>query len=160
MRGRRHTVTTVLEMIDVCSHGITCKECCWLWSYGCDKWGYPKIKYHKESWIGHRLLFFLINERLPKPCLLHTCDKPLCMNYHHHYEGTQKQNITDMSERGRGNHLEGSAQRQSKLNEARVKQMRRLYASGGWTHLDLALLFDVGKSVVGRILLVQDWKHV
>ena len=59
--------------------------------------------------------------------------------------------------RGHGNSGENSPH--SKLHEADVREMRRLYAAG-WTHKSLAVKFDVGKSVVGRILRREKWKHV
>lgn len=54
----------------------------------------------------------------------------------------------------------GAAHHFAKLDDAKVDEARRLYATGKWSQLDLALEFDVGPSTMGRILRREGWTHV
>lgn len=53
---------------------------------------------------AHRLAWALANGRLPGEGMVirHRCDNPPCCNPAHLVEGTQRQNVEDMIERGRG----------------------------------------------------------
>lgn len=48
----------------------------------------------------------------------------------------------------------------AKMTDQKVDEARRLYATGRWSQLDLALEFGVGPGTMGRILRNEGWKHV
>lgn len=48
----------------------------------------------------------------------------------------------------------------AQLNEAQVKEIRSLYASGNFTSRQLAKRFDVGKTTILRILNNKTWRHL
>lgn len=45
----------------------------------------------------------------------------------------------------------------AKLNRNQVQKIRRLYKTGKFTHKQLANMFPVQKSAIGRILLGETW---
>lgn len=47
-----------------------------------------------------------------------------------------------------------------KLSEAEVREIRALYAGGGWTHKSLGSRFRVTESCVQRILKGRTWHHI
>lgn len=75
---------------------------CWLWTgsrvndnYGCANIDYKQL-------LAHRLSYELHHGPIPdgqKVC--HSCDTPLCVNPSHLFLGTQKENLEDMTQKGR-----------------------------------------------------------
>ena len=47
-----------------------------------------------------------------------------------------------------------------RLTEPEVREIRALYAAGGWKHQELADEFGVAKGTVGYILRNETWKHL
>src|SRR5690606_2829424 len=90
-----------------------------------------------ETWVG------------PIPdghIVRHRCDNPPCINPIHLETGTWGDNMKDKVERGRLVVPLGSSNGQAKLTEAKVLEMRSLYASGEYTYRDLADLYGVSIS--------------
>jgi len=48
----------------------------------------------------------------------------------------------------------------AKLTEDDVREIRRLYATGEFTHRELAVRFGVNNATICRIVLRKNWKHV
>lgn len=46
----------------------------------------------------------------------------------------------------------------AKLSEVQVAEIRRLYATGDWTHRELARTFKIGKSAINDIIQEHTWK--
>jgi hypothetical protein len=75
---------------------------CWLWERGVTGDGYGSLKFagyprgaHRASWVAHRG---------PIPAglhILHRCDTPQCVNPDHLRPGTHRENMGDMSAKGR-----------------------------------------------------------
>lgn len=57
-------------------------------------------------------------------------------------------------------HARGEQCGTSKLTNERVVEIRKLYASGEWTHRSLAKKFGVGKTTIGSVLTGLQWRHV
>lgn len=70
---------------------------CWIWTGTIGGDGYGRI----HDTRAHRLSFAVFNKRPPKNSVCHSCDNPLCVNPHHLWEGTAKENADDMSNKGR-----------------------------------------------------------
>lgn len=83
---------------------------CWLWTASKDNHGYGQImtfdeKGKRRPIKAHRVAFFLMHGRWPKPCGLHKCDTPACVRVDpgHVFEGTPRDNTDDMMRKGRHN---------------------------------------------------------
>lgn len=72
--------------------------------------------------------------------------------------GTPKENHDDMVRHGR--QARGSGIPQARLDEAAVAEIRRLYATGGYRHRDLAEIYGVHVATVFRALNAKTWAHV
>jgi hypothetical protein len=87
------------------------QEECWEWFGATDSTGHGTFGYHWYSHkkIGrttgaHRVSWFLFHgEEIAKTdVIMHSCDNPICVNPGHLKKGTQKKNMEEMSNRGRG----------------------------------------------------------
>lgn len=83
-------------------------EKCWLWLGTVGTEGYGRIVVPNVGECGtHRYAYYLFNGRWPDPQCLHTCDVRLCVNPHHLWEGTQRDNMLDMVAKGRHGNKRG-----------------------------------------------------
>jgi hypothetical protein len=80
----------------------------------------------------------------------HTCDRPLCVEPAHLYEGTQQQNMDDMYARGRGRKARGNSHGRSKLTEVQIAEIRTKLALGVY-QVDLAWEYGVSKQTISAI---------
>lgn len=76
-------------------------ETCWNWTASSRGVGYGAFKYEGLVYDSHRFVWFLTYGSFPKLLVLHKCDNRRCVNPEHLYEGTFKQNVRDMVDRGR-----------------------------------------------------------
>src|SRR5258706_3864414 len=81
---------------------------CWLWQgYVDGTTGYGELNMRRMTgkWVpetAHRLVWMLFHGPIPDSMqVCHTCDVRTCCNPHHLFLGTQKDNIADMSNKGR-----------------------------------------------------------
>jgi Autographiviridae endonuclease len=106
----------------------------------------------------HRLAWEIAHGPIPANlCVLHHCDNRPCCEPSHLFVGTKKDNLADMTEKGRralGSHLN-----RKKLTEADVGTVRRLLREGS-TQLEVARKFGVGENHIGEIWRGLYWKHV
>ena len=74
---------------------------CWNWSGTITPNGYGRTYINKKNWLAHRLAFNIVHGYVPK-VVTHSCDNRKCVNPNHLSHGTQKKNLQDMVDRGRG----------------------------------------------------------
>lgn len=81
---------------------------CWVWTGATFYKGYGNFSYPVEgqkSWVNvgaHRYLWALSVGPIPAGMkLCHKCDNPPCVRPSHMFVGTQKQNLEDMTRKGR-----------------------------------------------------------
>ena len=83
------------------------------------------------------------------------CNNPSCFNPEHLEVGTQKDNMQDAVKADR--QAKGTKIPQSKLNEEKVLEIRKLY-SEGMTQTNLAEMYGVHQSQIHRVVKRIDWK--
>ena len=76
---------------------------CWIYN-GANTKGYGHFYHHKKHHYSHHFSYKLTNnlDWNKRLFICHTCDNPSCVNPDHFFEGTQKINIQDMIQKGRG----------------------------------------------------------
>ena len=154
---------------------------CWDWRGVRNEQGYGCIWY-KKHWIkAHRASLALFEGFDIKSTLLvcHHCDNPSCVNPDHLFIGTHKENVRDCMAKGRfKGHLNnpytrtgrprthrrrqqnGSLNWASKLTEADVVVIRRLYDVGEYDRRKLAKRFNVAPKTISRVVHRKYWKHI
>lgn len=132
---------------------------CWLFTGCVNNNGYGQIRHNGKTMLAHRVAYELITGEEPNGVLLHTCDTPLCCNPEHLTVGTQRDNLQDMRNKGRGvnpPHVPGEKCGMSKLTDTKVKEIR----SSGLTQRQLATIYGVSQPTIGKILRRETWLHV
>lgn len=74
---------------------------CWPWLGSTTPNGYGHLSFDGRMRQATHVMFYVAHSRWPDPQVNHQCDNPICCNPAHLYEGTQKENLADRSERGR-----------------------------------------------------------
>ena len=133
---------------------------CWPWT-ACTKGGYGMIKYQKRSYFAPRVSWEIANGPIPDgTCFCHTCDNPTCVNPAHLWIGTHLDNMRDRDSKGRnyrGMQARGQSHGRSKLTDQDVLAIR---ARIGEPIKDIAADFGVARSLISKIHLRQNWKHI
>lgn len=130
---------------------------CWNWIASLDADGYGQLTFcgkHKKAtrfaWeIGSNLSIAGVS-------VLHTCDNPACVRPDHLFLGTQRDNLRDMSSKGRS--TRGEKQWMSKLTEAKVCDILTRYAPGNGAQL--AREYGVVPETVYKIVARKNWAHL
>ena len=91
-------------------------------------------------------------------CVLHRCDNPACVNVAHLFLGTNADNVADKTAKNR--QTKGAQNKQAKLNEDDVRQIRRLRKNLGWTLRLIAGAMGVDNSTISDVLTGESWSHV
>lgn len=80
-------------------------DTCWEWNGWCKQNGYGVITLrrneHNRKVLVHRLSFYMATGIWSKLQICHKCDNRKCVRPDHLFEGTQKDNLQDMSAKGR-----------------------------------------------------------
>lgn len=77
---------------------------CWIWLGEKNKNGYGIVNQKRKQILAHRYMWFLLSGRWSKDYICHSCDNPPCVKPAHLFEGTAKENMQDVSKKGRLNH--------------------------------------------------------
>lgn len=92
----------------------------------------------------------------------HRCDNPPCCNPAHLFLGSNRDNVDDMVKKGRapGGTSKGEAHGGSKLSDAKVLEIRRIWGEGKTKQRELAALYGVDQQVIWSVVNRRTWKHV
>lgn len=153
---RKATIVKFWSLIDIRS-----KEECWPWlrSNGENKYGKFVAPEYGKVFQAHRLAYLLVKGKLSKSLQIrHTCDWKPCCNPEHLIKGTQLDNARDAVERGR--YKIGENNGAAKLaGVSVVKRIRELYATGKYSHRQLAKRFGLVRNAIKGIVTGKTWKH-
>jgi hypothetical protein len=137
-------------------------EGCWLWQASTAQ-GYGLVQFEGRKQKAHRVSYMLRVGEIPadKPCVLHSCDNPSCVNPDHLFVGTKKDNTQDMLRKGRDRHNPNSAgERNGRavLVRADVETLRSRYAVGDGSYASLAQEYGVTKGCIRDIVKKRTWQ--
>lgn len=127
---------------------------CWIWKGKPKKSGYGCIKRDGRFFMPHRLAYATFHGPIPDGLVvLHSCDNPVCVNPQHLTAGTQKSNIQDMYQKGRGPNRRGENGASAKLTWEQVAAIRADTGSGN----AIAARYQVHPSLISRIRANKYW---
>lgn len=129
-------------------------DSCWIWEKSKNQYGYGICWFHKKLQAAHRVAYFLEIGEIPVgKYILHSCDNPPCVRYHHLKPGTQKENIADSSLKGRMH--QGEDHILSKLLKNDVIWIRNNYKKG--LGKIFAKKFNVHSTTITSIITGRRW---
>lgn len=139
------------------------KKKCLTWPYSKSS-GYATIRHAgKRAYKVTRLICRKIYGKAPTPehYACHTCGKGHegCVNPHHLYWGTPKQNVADRWKHGTAQEVFGERHGRAMLTELNVRKIRTL-AKRGWSDTRIARRYGVTSQNIRHIRLHKTWKHV
>ena len=130
---------------------------CWEWQGWRTSKGYGRMKVSGRKAMASNIALAIAGRPLaPKECALHRCDNPPCVRASHLFVGTRTANNADKVAKGR--QAKGRAVSTNRLTEADVREIRRLYGSGGYSQPELAASFGVRHSTIGYITRGETWR--
>lgn len=131
------------------------EDSCWVWiAKSKHLFGYGVLGLKKENRqvMAHRFAYELLVGPIPDGLfVLHRCDNPPCVNPDHLFLGTQKDNLDDMTQKGRRRWADnrGSRNGNAKLSDAQVEEIRSLYPA--CTQQQIADRFGIGQTYVSAL---------
>lgn len=140
-------------------------ETCWLWTASANEQGYGRMTVNGKGVAAHRYSYELAYGPIPDGLnVLHRCDRPACVRPDHLFVGTQADNVVDMVTKGRQRcpkgeehywrkHpefflLKGQNNPHAKLTDEQVLEIRRRYAEGGVTQVQLGKEYGVRQTLI------------
>jgi hypothetical protein len=133
---------------------------CWIWHGALkNKFGHGAFKLgNRKSKVmfSHRASWELYVGKIPEyKCVLHRCDNPACVNPHHLFLGSKKDNTDDMIKKGRNNF--GLKCKNSKINDEIALKIK---TSDNKNAIHLSSIFGISRQAVTDIIYGRTWKHV
>lgn len=132
---------------------------CWEWPLSKNPDGYGWFSVDTKTVQVHREVCRRAHGEPPSPehFSCHSCDNPPCINRHHLRWDTPQGNIDDRQQRAR--HMHGSSHYKAKLDENKVREIRRRLDEGEDEHA-LAEEYGVTHGSIWFIHKGRTWKHV
>lgn len=119
---------------------------CWNWIGSfLKKTGHGQFQTENGMDYAHRFSWKLHFGEIPKGMfVLHKCDNGKCVNPNHLFLGTQKDNMVDMTQKGRNFGM--------KLNKKEVEKIRKEYKFRKTTAKILAVTYGVCPATIWRVI--------
>jgi hypothetical protein len=141
-------------------------EDCWEWQASKDQDNYGLVRIDGSCLKAHRVSWQLTYGLIPKGLFCcHHCDNPSCINPGHLFLGTNQDNMTDMSLKGRSTKgqcfIRGCEHGRHKLTEEQVLEIRKLHSlESHLSQAKLAVMFGVAATTINDIVSHRKWKHI
>lgn len=140
---------------------------CWEWDGPGLIKGYGYVDWRGKRWAAHRLSYTLLVGPIADGLFVcHHCDVRACVNPNHLFLGTAKDNLRDMTAKGRNvaqaNPLvlsRGERHWKAKFTEADVLAIRRA-ARRGVPVADLAASYAVAWTTISSVVRRKTWTHL
>lgn len=135
---------------------------CWEWTGSRYSTNYGEVWQGGKRRLAHRVSYELAKGPLAKgEVVMHVCDNPPCVNPDHLVKGTQFQNVLDMQAKGRmyTGAAPGEANGNAKLTWAKVREIRRLYATRQYTMIHLGKIYEVDYTTISMVVRHKVWKE-
>lgn len=131
---------------------------CWIWK-GALQGAYGYFGLEGKNILTHRFAYQTAKGAIPEGLhVLHSCDRPLCVNPIHLSVGTVQDNVDDMMTKGRKVPPRGERNAWSKLTPEKVVQIKTLFPS--LSKKELGLKFDVHAMTIHAIVTGKSWNHI
>jgi len=132
------------------------KTSCWIYK-GSKVNGYGCLSIGHKGYLAHRISYLIHYGKLEtNENVCHHCDNPPCVNPHHLFKGTMKDNCKDRDQKNRGvlpkNRASGESNGRCKLTTQSVKEIKEKYETGNWTHRSLGKEYGVSHTQVRYII--------
>lgn len=132
---------------------------CWHWKLTPDPHGYGRLRFKRRNHYAHRIAYALFVGPIPDGLLIrHLCGCAICVNPSHLAPGTDSQNAADTEAMGRV--CRGERSWMAKLNDAKVKEIRRRHNILGEPITSLAREYGIDRSTASVAARGKTWKHV
>lgn len=132
---------------------------CWVWQGSKTSSGYGEFFVDNKLWLAHRWSWHHFIDDIPTGAVIcHSCDNRACVNPHHLFAGTQKENIQDMMFKGRKNPAKGSQLPQTKYDEELVLAAREMWEDLGYSQKEISEQLGITYSTVSSIVNRRSWK--
>jgi hypothetical protein len=139
---------------------------CWIWQGKPVLGGYGRINVNNKNQFAHIVSYETFKGPRPPDArkkglyVCHTCDVPACINPDHLWLGTASQNQLDCIAKGRGNRTGAPAGVGRKFTAEQIIAIRKKYAEGLATQVEIAAELGVHQGYVSLIMRRQVWKTV
>lgn len=138
-------------------------DSCWLFTGSKYSNGYGRFQYNGKRESTHRLSYRISKGKIPKGLFVcHTCDIRDCVNPDHLFLGTCKDNLQDMSKKGRAYNgdKKGIKNGRAKVTEEIVLKMRKEYKLGNISYKKLGKKYGLGETCATYAVKGITWKHL
>lgn len=133
---------------------------CLIFTGSRDDCGYGRINRDGKLVRLHRAVWERENGPIPAGfVVMHTCDRPACIEPKHLRAGTQVENIADMDGKRRRRSLIGSEHSRAKLTETAIPIIRGMLTRGD-TCVAIGKIFGVTDMMIRHIKKGRAWTHV
>lgn len=145
---------------------IKAPDDCWEWKEGLYSDGYgffnmPKTESSKRRGYGAHVFAWMLthNEMSNGYDICHHCDNPPCCNPGHLFKGTRLDNMRDCKSKGRYNSPRGEATAFAKLNDEKVREIRRR-RNAGELFKTIAASMGIAMNTARTAYHGISWRHV
>jgi DNA-binding XRE family transcriptional regulator len=128
-------------------------DVCWLWIGSLNRNGYGQFWNGHRVVLAHRFAYELVYGEHPPSGLdlCHTCDVRNCVNTRHLLPGTRRDNLRDMSRKGRAG--------RAKLDFVHAQSIRSSLDCGV-TQTELARFYGVSQATISQIKQGKIWRDI